>query len=80
MSHFQDSFWVSLWSCREIQCRAHECTSVEVNLGLPSSLPCPPAQKAGTRRPVAVYLSLHVLNCNARFTSARLLSLMDQFI
>ena len=30
MSHFQDSFWVSLWSCREIQCRAHECTSVEV--------------------------------------------------
>ena len=42
MSHFQDSFWVSLRSCEDIQYRAHECISAKVNLGLPSSPPRPP--------------------------------------
>ena len=34
MSHFQDSFWVSLWSCRDIQYRAHECTSATLLLNV----------------------------------------------
>ena len=69
MSHFQDSFWVSLWSYRDIQYRAHECTS------LPSRPPRPPnyAQNAGTRTTVAFSRHMYVdLQCS-RFTRARFL-------
>lgn len=75
MSHFQDSFWVSLRSCKDIQYRAHECISAKVNLGLPSAPLVPPnyAQKTGTRTTVALSRHMSVdLQCS-RFTRARFL-------